>query len=197
MKRRGHSVIEVTIASAVLMILMALTYALLVLGLKVFEKSDIQSDLLGSLQILGSRWVRDVMSSHVDGTAWELDRCSLMTPWGDVPAQAVGVHADLLWQAHQVYYRDASGVLALRTIKLAAPRTAVKTLPLEDFGTGPHPIAYYAAAGQKLCEGVSSLRFSQTGPVLQMDVSASRYNARSGKQDALQLSFAARLRNSQ
>lgn len=192
---RAATIVELSLASTILLAVLALCGMLFSTSASTFHKTDTRTDLLASLQLVGSRWTRDVMSTHKQGTAIAPDACALLTPQGTLPISTQGVYSNLVWQGYRVYYRKPDGEVWLRNVDLVTPTIQPMPLNQVDLGSGPQLLTSYCTGGTRLAQSVTSLVVSQSGNSLQLSLQASRQRAGSPQPEKLSLAFYAVIRN--
>ncbi len=191
----GATIVELSLASTILLAVLGLCGMLFTTGASTFHKTDTRTDLLASLQLIGSRWTRDVMSTHRQGICIGTDACALVTPQGPLPISTQGVYSNLVWQGYRVYYRTADGEVWSRNVDLVTPSVQPTPLNLVDLGSGPQLLTSYCNGGTRIARSVTSFQVYQNGNSLELSLQASRQRAGSPQPEKLSLAFYAVIRN--
>jgi hypothetical protein len=196
-KNRGATLLEVTVGSLLLILLMGLNLMILKTGLSGMNKVDARSDLLQSLQVVGSGWAREVTRSSADGASIEETICSLPSPRDDLlQEETQGVYAHLLWRRYRVYYHLAGAQeLWRRDVNLTHASQDPRPLERLDVGSGVQSLAFYAQNGRRLSREIQGCTFSRQGNILRLTLEGRRSHYGNSNPEIVTVSFAAEARN--
>jgi len=196
-KNRGATLLEVTVGSLLLILLMGLNLMILKTGLSGMNKVEAQSDLLQTLQVVGSNWVREVARSSADGASLENSICALPSPRSDgLQEETQGAYAQLLWRRYRVYYHQAGQQeLWRRDYELSTPTRDPRPLERMDIGSGFQSLAFYAQQGRRLCREVQTCTFSRQGNILRLTLQGRRLRYGNSNPEVVTVSFSAQTRN--
>lgn len=196
-KKRGATLLELTVGSLLLMLLMGLNLMILKTGLSGMHKVEAQSDLLQSLQVAGSGWVREVTRSSAAGASLENSICALPSPRDDLlQEETQGVYAQLLWRRYRVYYHQmGQQELWRRDYDLTPPTRDPRPLERMDIGSGIQSLSFYAQQGRRLCQEIESCTFSRQGNLLRLTLQGRRLRYGNANPEVVSVSFSAETRN--
>ena len=159
----GFSVLELTMAAALVGILTTLVFGAYAAGLKSMFKSQAQNELLSELQVMARRVSNEMQQTSIESVSLSADgeAVSYLTCYDADGIPQLSPGGSPLWEAYLVVYLDRtikSVVLNRVDLKNTSPQRTVPT-PIEKFKTGgtTKPINSYRNAGRPIARYIEDL----------------------------------------
>lgn len=201
-RRGGFTLLEVSVAAAVLLVIFGLTSELLVRAASSWSKTDAQADLTQEVAVALSALSRATQLSTPAGITAEPGRLALLSPLdpahnGNTMALDAGGH--LLWRSYRLFFwNDNTRELRLRELAVA-PDSAPLSLEQADLGSGPQPLTFYAqnpaGRSRRLASWITRFEVARSGPRLTFSLRAARNRQGSSAPEVVDMTQAAVTRN--
>lgn len=196
---RGATLVEALVAAFILGLLTTAVFALYQMGLNAFFKTNTQSDILQTVQVLGGKWMRDAELTTPEAVSLDLGSTAIALPSArDAAGNLVldTVNSELIWQRYRLYWHDApSQTVRFKEIVLATPTSAIGPIETYDDGSGTHPLSWYCTGGRVIARQVSLLQLTRNGASLSLEVQARQDRYGSPEPEQLQHRFVVVARN--
>lgn len=159
--KRGVTLLEVLIASAVMLIIVGAVFFLYVTGTRAWLVGRGQADLLQELLVVQGQVERDVSSSIYASLSIGPGNASFSVLSGQLPAGDYQVSNGVVeWQKYLVFYLDPEKQVRRLEVPLVATapqRISAQPIDSYDDGSGPRPISAYLSGGKILGRHVANL----------------------------------------
>ncbi|MBX3172570.1 MAG: prepilin-type N-terminal cleavage/methylation domain-containing protein [Candidatus Eremiobacteraeota bacterium] len=190
--KRGATLVEISLASAIFGLLLAATFYIFRCGSLAWSRSDVSLDLLQELRTVTVRWNNEFAETSPDTvlvSGATVSFASARNQQASFTSSAPMLRP--LWQKFVLYYWDSSSqTLRRRELPLTSPNSTLKTLVDCDFGSGPQPLATYTSGGETLLKDVTNTNFVLNGRVCTVNIDTRRptYGSLQGQTISLQAS---------
>lgn len=197
-RRRGMTLAEVMVTSALMSILLLALGAVYKIGAVGLSKTTAHSDMLSQAQIVAAKLSREVASSSFDSLTLKPDHTAAsflirVDEKGDFGFDLA--NGSPLWQSYVVYYLE-DDELRRRVMPLPDGASLLDALPIEEYGPwGRKPISEYCSDGSTVARSLKSCLFENFSGRLRLTLVAEKQ--RLGKKDpeTVEMSFITRFRN--
>lgn len=132
---RGHTLLEMVLAAAMLCVLMVTIVLVYVVGASAWRKGDTQAELLQDLQASGARLAQDLAASAYDGLTVGATSLSCLTSLDKDGKVFYQAGKPLLRWARYRHWYLAAGLLKRRDFEIPGGTTTV--IPLASYFGGP------------------------------------------------------------
>ena len=129
--RRGLTIVEVSVASAVLLMLFAAISLIYQSSARVWRKVDLRTSLLREAQIAARNLERDLEVSHAFGIARADNAFAYLSARKNNDDIDVDSRGELLWQRFIIVFVDEEGRLRQRALQLSTPSRRAPTFQEE------------------------------------------------------------------
>ena len=143
--RRGLTIVEVSVAGAILLMLFAAISMIYQSGARVWRKVDLRTSLLREAQVAARNLERDLEVSHAFGIARAENAFAYLSARKDNDDIDMDSRGELLWQRFIIVFVDEEGRLRERSMQLSTPSRRAPTfqeetgLRLSDYMSGSVP----------------------------------------------------------
>lgn len=140
--RRGLTIVEVSVAAAILLMLFAAISLIYQSSARVWRKVDLRTSLLREAQIAARNLERELEVSHAFGIARAENAFAYLSARKDNGDIDVDSKGELLWQRFIIIFVDEEGRLRERVLQLGTPSRRAPTfqeetgVKLPDYLTG-------------------------------------------------------------
>lgn len=149
------TVIELTVAMGLFLLLTTALFAIFLLGGKAWRKTDDRSELLRNTQNVASQIAREAERSNVISVTIVPGRAvSFLSPMNDDGNSVTDNFGLIRWERYVIFYHDAATqevrMLDVPLLPLSIERQVPGPIERFDSLTGRHPLVDYLAEGRIL-----------------------------------------------
>lgn len=143
------TIAELTVAGALLLLLLGLTVGVLYMTLRTWVRNDVRSQVQQDAMVVTSLVMQEFRYSHVDsvvlrpvevqveGGVVRRDAIALLSAQDARGLNACNSLGELLWQRHAVIYHDRESRVLMQQLPLETPSAFPSVVKLPDFTPSP------------------------------------------------------------